>query len=113
MSKNETDVDFDDFVPGPMTTERPTEIYGLSFATFRVQAYEIRAFSLAGVINRAQDFSGVGIAAYNNIGGSQSGLTLGVFNHAENLNGIQIGVLNHVASNPPMLRWLPLFNAAF
>ena len=25
--------------------------------------------------------------------------------------GVQVGLLNHVASNPPLLRWLPFINA--
>ena len=50
------------------------------------------------------------MSAYNAVSGRQTGLTVGLFNHAEDLCGIQLGLLNHVPSNPAWARWLPLIN---
>ena len=44
---------------------------------------------------------------------AKRGLTIGIFNKAEELEGIQIGLLNHAGNNRGMLRWLPLINAHF
>ena len=58
-------------------------------------------------------YAKLGPAAYNAVSGRQTGVTIGLFNYAEEIEGIQIGLLNHVPSNPPWLRWLPIFNAKF
>jgi hypothetical protein len=44
---------------------------------------------------------------------SQWGLSIGIFNHADNLYGVQIGILNYAENNPAGLKILPLLNAHF
>ncbi|MEM7206074.1 MAG: hypothetical protein AAF628_37815 [Planctomycetota bacterium] len=87
-----------------------TSACGILVAGFGVQAGTIEGLSIAGIFNRAEDFTGVGLSACNAVSGTQTGLTVGIFNHAEDLRGVQIGLLNHVPSNPWWARWLPLVN---
>jgi hypothetical protein len=44
---------------------------------------------------------------------TQRGLSIGIFNHADNLHGVQIGVLNFAGNNPEGLKILPLLNVHF
>jgi hypothetical protein len=53
---------------------------------------------------------GVGVSAFNQVRGHQSGLTIGVVNYAWSLNGVQLGLLNIVRDNPPSRRVLPVVN---
>ena len=69
--------------------------------------------SMTGVMNRAENMTGLSVAAINAFSGSQTGLSLGLFNSADELHGVQIGLLNHAPNNPPWARWLPLVNAHF
>ena len=106
-------VDLWDFSPTGSLGRSPTLAEGVSIAAYRVQATELSGLAVAGIMNRSENFTGLGISAYNAISGMQTGVTIGIFNYAGKINGIQIGLLNHVASNPPLLRWLPIFNTAF
>jgi len=54
---------------------------------------------------------GLAISSFNHIQGTQKGVTIGIFNFANDLRGLQLGVLNFNKSNPKGLRWLPIFNA--
>ncbi len=56
---------------------------------------------------------GVGVSSFNDIRGSQRGLTIGLVNHAWRLHGMQIGVINIVKNNPSGRRVLPLVNWNF
>lgn len=58
-------------------------------------------------------FRGVSVSALNHVKGEQRGLTIGLINHSWELRGWQIGLINHAASNPPALKWLPIFNKDF
>ena len=53
---------------------------------------------------------GVSVSAFNQIKGTQQGLTIGLFNFARVLNGVQLGVLNYAGNNPRGLRLLPGLN---
>ncbi len=64
-------------------------------------------------MNRTDELSGIAVAGYNQVRGTQRGIAIGLYNRAERLRGIQIGLLNHAANNPPPFRWLPLINASF
>lgn len=56
---------------------------------------------------------GVGVSAFNDIRGTQRGLTIGLVNHAWRLHGMQIGIINIVKNNPSGRRVLPLVNWNF
>lgn len=56
------------------------------------------------------ELTGLSISAFNHVRGDQRGVTIGLFNYAQNLSGIQIGALNYAANNPPFLRLLPGLN---
>jgi hypothetical protein len=86
---------------------------GLLASALRVDIAEIQGVSVAGIVNRSHRFDGLAVAAHNSVGGLQRGVSIGLFNHAEDLRGVQIGLLNHVPSNPWWARWLPLVNARF
>lgn len=53
---------------------------------------------------------GVSVSAFNQLKGTQQGLTIGLFNYARALNGVQLGVLNYAGNNPRWLRLLPGLN---
>jgi hypothetical protein len=55
-------------------------------------------------------FEGVGISAFNQILGTQKGLTIGLVNYAWTLHGVQLGLINIVRENPPARRVLPILN---
>ena len=55
-------------------------------------------------------FEGVGVSAFNQVLGTQKGLTIGIVNYAWDLQGIQLGLINIVRNNPPARRVLPIVN---
>ncbi len=57
--------------------------------------------------------NGASISAFNNVKGTQKGVTIGIFNYAKKQRGIQLGLLNYVKDNPKGLRILPVFNTHF
>jgi hypothetical protein len=59
------------------------------------------------------NLKGVSIAAYNKVYDRQNGLTIGLFNVAENLNGAQIGLINIAKNNSVWTKVLPLINMHF
>ena len=71
-------------------------------------AYTIR---IADVDHRGDgELHGVGISAFNDVRGTQRGLTIGVVNYARSLHGAQVGVVNIVRNNPAGRRVLPILN---
>jgi hypothetical protein len=62
---------------------------------------------------RTGNFDGIGVAPYTEVRGVQRGITIGLFNRAEELHGIQIGLLNYAGNNSGIFRWLPILNAHF
>ena len=57
-----------------------------------------------------RDLNGVGIAAWNRVRGRQRGLTVGLFNHVEQLQGVSLGLLNYAGNNHGLARWTPILN---
>ena len=57
--------------------------------------------------------NGASVSAFNNVKGTQKGVTIGIFNYAKKQRGIQLGLLNYVKDNPKGLRLLPVFNTHF
>lgn len=88
-------------------------IRGATFGGYRVKAPNIDGLSAAIAMMRTEDLSGVSIAGYNEVRGVQTGLTIGLYNSADQLHGVQIGLLNRAGNNRPPFRWLPFFNAHF
>lgn len=54
--------------------------------------------------------TGASVSFYNDVRGTQHGLSIGFLNTAWALHGVQLGVLNYVRSNPPARRLLPVVN---
>ena len=55
-------------------------------------------------------FTGVAVSAYNHVGGSQHGLTVGLLNYAARLRGVQVGVLNYARNNRAPWKLVPIVN---
>ena len=49
------------------------------------------------------------MSAFNNVRGTQRGLTIGILNIADELHGLQVGVIN-IARNKKSFSVLPLLN---
>lgn len=83
------------------------------FAALAVGALDASGVIIAPAmfkIERDGSFRGGAVSAVNHIRGSQSGITIGLFNYARTLDGVQIGVLNIVGdakSHPvlPIINW--------
>lgn len=83
------------------------------FATaLGVGGSEIEGFIVAPAYFRLVEggrLTGVTISAFNDVRGSQHGLSIGLVNIAEELHGLQLGLIN-IARNKDRLKVLPLFN---
>ncbi|MFL5561183.1 MAG: hypothetical protein ACJ79K_06900 [Gemmatimonadaceae bacterium] len=86
-------------------------IEGVAIAA-AVGAQDAKALIIAPAYMRIDrgTFTGVSASAFNHVKGSQHGLTIGVFNYAQQLHGLQLGVLNYVRDNPRAFRLLPVVN---
>ena len=60
------------------------------------------------MVSTEEEFRGLSLALYNRHFGEMRGLSIGLFNSADELRGFQIGVLNRAGG-----RWLPIANADF
>jgi len=92
---------------------REGTIRGFSLGGIWVRSPEIQGVTLAGLLNNSNHLTGFAAGAVNLAWKEQRGVSVGVFNYAENLGGFEIGLLNYVAANPPLLRLLPLVNFKF
>ncbi len=88
-------------------------ISGFAAAGYKVDAFEMSGISLALGWLDVHDLTGFSVAGYNQVRGAQVGLSIGIYNSADELSGVQIGLLNRAGNNPPGLRYLPFFNAHF
>jgi hypothetical protein len=61
-------------------------------------------------VDRGGSMRGVSLSAFNRLGGTQRGLTIGSLNIAEELRGVQIGLINIARRNPRGRRVLPIVN---
>jgi hypothetical protein len=86
---------------------------GLFFGGYRIKSPDVAGIMTSIVMMRTTDMAGLSVAAYNEVRGVQRGITIGLFNTADELHGVQVGVLNHAANNSGPFRWLPLINAHF
>lgn len=107
------------------------QMKGLAVSGFGAGAPVLRGVALGGLFTGGADikgatltagwtrvsedgsYSGLAIGSFNQIRGSQTGLSIGIVNYTRQLRGVQIGIVNHVAENPAILRTLPFINAHF
>lgn len=103
------------------------ELRGLAIGGVGVGAPRISGVVLTGVAGGGQDvrglvvapayfkiedggtLRGVSVSAFNDVRGSQRGLSIGLLNIADELHGLQVGVLN-IARNKKSFSVLPLLN---
>jgi hypothetical protein len=92
-----------------------SQVRGLALAGIATGAGNVHGALVSAGYNRIEDgiMRGVTIAGYNDMRGTQRGLSIGIYNYARTLHGLQIGVLNVAQNNPRGLRVLPLVNANF
>jgi hypothetical protein len=91
-------------------------IEGVAIGGFGSGGSEVQGATLAIGWVKISDggyLKGFSAAAFNQVKGIQSGISVGIFNYARHLNGIQIGVLNYVKDNPTPFKILPILNAHF
>ena len=89
-------------------------ISGLTIAGFHARGEQIKGITLAlGWVKVEDNLSGFSASAFNQIKGTQTGVTLGIVNVAYELNGVQIGLVNYVRDNPRYRKILPIINANF
>jgi hypothetical protein len=100
---------------GTMPVEPVSSLSGLTVAGLGSRADEIHGVTLGLLGHQAALLHGLAVGAFNHVAEVQRGVSIGLVNSAERMEGFsfQLGVINHVPSNPPGLRWLPLFNASF
>ena len=91
-------------------------VTGLTIAGIGAGGVNLKGIFLSTIINKVVDdgqITGIAISGFNQIKGTQKGITLGVVNYAYELHGFQIGLINYVRDNPKYLRILPLINWHF
>jgi len=87
-------------------------IKGIAVGGAGVGSTNLTGLAVAGGYSRIDDgrLRGVSAAAYNDVRGTQHGLTIGIYNYTRQLNGVQIGLLNVARNNPQWARILPVLN---
>lgn len=85
---------------------------GVAVGLIGAGGQDVHAIVLAGAYFKVPEhgrFDGGAVSAFNNVQGSQRGLTIGIVNYARELHGAQIGIIN-VSNNEGRLRVLPLLS---
>jgi hypothetical protein len=95
---------------GGLAVASETSISGLTLSGFRVHAPRVEGVAGSLLWLDTTDFTGIGIAGYNGIRGTQKGITIGLLNRAAILKGLQIGLLNIAGNNQFPFRILPVLN---
>lgn len=88
-------------------------VRGVTVGGLGIQAHHVRGLGAALARVHTSALDGVSVSGWNDVRGTQRGLTIGLFNYARDLHGVQIGLLNYVRNNRKGLRLLPLFNTRF
>ncbi len=86
---------------------------GIFVSPGMIEGDNVRGLALAGAYSRFRALDGLTSGAFCKITERQSGVSIGIVNHARRLNGVQIGLINHAANNGRWLRWLPILNMHF
>ncbi|MDB4908747.1 MAG: hypothetical protein JWO05_3531 [Gemmatimonadetes bacterium] len=66
-------------------------------------------FKVVNDRGREGRFEGASVSAFNQVVGSQHGLTIGIVNYAHSLNGVQFGLVN-IVDRPGHRRVMPVIN---
>lgn len=70
----------------------------------------VRGLAAALVKVDTRDLRGVSVAGWTRVRHEQHGLSIGLFNQAEELHGVQLGLLNFAGNNHGLARWTPIIN---
>jgi hypothetical protein len=89
------------------------DLKGYALGGIRVNAGEIVGVASSAGLVRARHLRGFSHALVNICDETQTGLTVGIVNFAEELHGVQIGLINIARNNRAGLRVLPIVNAHF
>ena len=93
--------------------ESEGSVSGFSLAGYKIDARTVTGVNVGVLWTETENIGFLTVGGYNRTYDTQTGLTIGLFNHAHNLAGVQIGLLNHVETNPEGLKWLPILNVKF
>ena len=88
-------------------------VSGLNVAGYKIDARTVKGANITAIWTETENIGYFTVGAYNRTYDTQTGLTIGLLNHAHNLAGIQIGLMNIVETNPEGLRYLPILNVKF
>lgn len=75
-----------------------------------VSDHAIRGIGAALLKVDTRDLRGISVAGWTRVRHTQNGLSIGLFNQAEELHGVQFGLLNYAGNNRGLARWLPIMN---
>ena len=92
------------------------KVSGITIAGIGSGGIELKGLFISGAIVKVIDdgqLTGFDASAFNQIKGTQNGVSLGIVNYTYKLNGFQFGLINIVRDNPKYLRILPLINWHF
>jgi hypothetical protein len=97
---------------GPVVADRA---YGITAGSVVVQRAGAGLFVAPIYLHSGPDdaLSGLSLSTFNHVRGRQRGLTIGLFNYAQDLVGVQLGLFNYAGNNPLLLRLLPGLNLHF
>jgi len=93
--------------------ETKGSVSGLNVAGYKIDARTVKGANITAIWTETENIGYFTVGAYNRTYDTQTGLTIGLLNHAHNLAGIQIGLMNIVETNPEGLRYLPILNVKF
>ncbi len=88
-------------------------VKGITIAGIGVGGKSITGLTMALATIKIIDggeLKGIAVSAYNNIRGTQTGLSIGIVNYAYRVKGLQIGLVNIIRDNPRGRRVLPIIN---
>jgi hypothetical protein len=87
-------------------------VHGLMVSGIAGGAHDVHGAAVTGVWFRIDkgELRGFSAAGYNQVNGTQHGLTIGIVNLAQELHGAQIGLVNIAYNNSKWRKVLPLFN---
>ncbi|MGW8282690.1 MAG: hypothetical protein ACWGON_05280, partial [Gemmatimonadota bacterium] len=87
------------------------EVTGVTVAGLGVVSDRaIRGLAAALLKVDTRDLRGVTVAGWTRVRRTQKGLSIALFNQAEELHGVQLGLLNFAGNNHGLARWVPLVN---
>jgi hypothetical protein len=91
-------------------------IKGIALGGIGAGGEHVQGITAAILLSKISDdgtHKGISVAIFNQIKGSQTGISLGVLNYSWHMNGFQIGVINYIKDNPKYLKVLPIVNWHF